>query len=91
MWDPVAVAESLEHCAEILKHDIGYVYVDRDRDLRESRRETQGLLTGGEARTVPDDRVTVFMMRTKAYGKQQSVWWPQIRFPSGRYALAFAI
>lgn len=91
VWDPIAVAESLEHCAEIQKHNTGYVYVDRDRDLREPRRETQGLLTGGEVRTVPDDRVTVFMMRTKAYGKHQSVWWPQIRFPSGRYALAFAI
>nr|WP_279589680.1 Z1 domain-containing protein [Dyella sp. SG562] len=91
VWDPVAVAESLEHCAEILKQGTGYVYVDRDRDLREPRRETQGLLTGGEAGSVPNDLVTVFMMRTKAYGKHQSVWWPQIRFPSGRYALAFAI
>lgn len=91
VWDPIAVAASLERCAEIQKYDTGYVYVDRDRDLREPRRETQGLLTGGEVRTVPDDRVTVFMMRTKAYGKHQSVWWPQIRFPSGRYALAFAI
>jgi hypothetical protein len=91
VWDPVAVAESLAQCAEILEQKTGYVYVDRDRDLRERRRETQGLLTGGEAGTVPDDRVTVFMMRTKAYGKHKAVWWPQIRFPSGRYALAFAI
>jgi len=91
IWDPIAVAESLEQCAEILQHDKGYVYVDRNRDLKKSRRETQGLLTGGEGRTVPDDRMTVFMMRTKAYGKHQSVWWPQIRFPSGRYAFAFAI
>jgi hypothetical protein len=91
VWNPLAVAESLEQCAEILKHDVGYVYVDRDRDLRESRRETQGVLTGGEALTVPNDRLTVFMIRTKAYGKHQAAWWPQIRFPSGRYALAFAI
>jgi hypothetical protein len=91
VWNPLAIAESLEQCAEILKHDDGYIYVDRDRDLRESRRETQGVLTGGEALTVPNDRLTVFMIRTKAYGKHQSVWWPQIRFPSGRYALAFAI
>ena len=91
VWDPVAVAESLKQCADILGQSTGYVYVDRDRDLRESRRETQGVLSGGEALTVPDDRVTVFMMRTKAYGKSQAVWWPQIRFPAGRYALAFAI
>jgi hypothetical protein len=91
VWDPLAVAESLKQCADILEQEAGYVYVDRDRDLREPRRETQGVLSGGEAGTVPTDRVTIFMMRTKAYGKHQAVWWPQIRFPSGRYALAFAI
>ena len=91
VWDPLAVAESLKQCAEILGHTDGYVYVDRNREQRARRRETQGLLTGGEAGNVPDDRVTVFMMRTKADGKEHAVWWPQIRFPSGRYALAFAI
>lgn len=91
VWNPLAVAESLKQCADILEHQTAYVYVDRDRDLRESRRETQGVLSGGEAGKVPAHRVTVFMMRTKAYGKHQSVWWPQIRFPSGRYALAFSI
>lgn len=91
IWAPFAVAESLKQCADILKQEAGYVYVDRERDLRERRRETQGLLTGGEARMVPADRVTVFMMRTKSSGKQHSVWWPQIRFPAGRYAMAFSI
>ena len=91
VWDPLAVAESLKQCADILQQEAGYVYVDRERDLRENRRETQGVLSGGEAGTVPTDRVTVFMMRTRAYGKHQAVWWPQIRFPAGRYALAFAI
>jgi hypothetical protein len=55
------------------------------------RRETQGNLTGGEADAVPDDCVTIFMLRTKAFGKNRAVWWPQIRFPPGRYAFAFAI
>lgn len=91
VWNQLAVAESLKQCADLLDQDTGYIYVDRDRDLRESRRETQGLLTGGEASSVPADRVTVFMMRTKAHGKDQAVWWPQIRFPAGRYAFAFAI
>jgi hypothetical protein len=91
VWDPLAVAESLKQAADILRQKEGYVFVDRDRDLRESRRETQGVLSGGEASLVPADRVTVFMMRTKSYGKQQAVWWPQVRFPAGRYALAFAI
>lgn len=91
VWDPLAVAESIKQCADILKQETGYVYVDRDRDLRESRRETQGVLSGGEAGAVPADRLTIFMMRTQAYGANRAVWWPQIRFPSGRYALAFAI
>jgi len=91
VWNQLAVAESLKQCADLLRQDTGYIYVDRDRDLRESRRETQGLLTGGEASRVPIDHVTVFMMRTKAHGKNQAVWWPQIRFPDGRYAFAFAI
>ena len=91
MWDPLAVAESLKQAADILVQEAGYVFVDRDRDLREPRRETQGVLSGGEGGMVSADRVTVFMMRTKAYGKHQAVWWPQIRFPAGRYALAFAI
>ncbi|MGE0142262.1 MAG: Z1 domain-containing protein [Planctomycetota bacterium] len=91
VWDPIAIAESLKQCADILEQETGYVYVDRDRDLREPRRETQGLLTGGEASAVPIDRVTIFMMRTKKYGAHHAVWWPQIRFPTGRYALAFAI
>jgi hypothetical protein len=91
VWDPLAVAESIKQCADILEQDSGYVFVARDRDLRARRNETQGVLSGGEAGAVPADRVTVFMMRTKAYDKHQAVWWPQIRFPAGRYALAFAI
>ena len=85
------MAEGLKQCAEILEQEAGYVYVDRGRDLKERRRETQGVLSGGEAGKVPNNRITIFMMRTKAYGKHQAAWWPQIRFPSGRYALAFAI
>lgn len=91
VWDQLAIAESLKQCADLLGHDTGYVYVDRDRDLLSSRRETQGLLTGGEASKVPGNRVTVFMMRTEAHKGSQSAWWPQIRFPGGRYAFAFAI
>lgn len=91
VWNPLAVAESLKQCADLRGHKAGYVYVDRDRDLRENRRETQGLLTGGEAATVPGKCVTIFMMRTKEHGTSNAVWWPQIRFPAGRYAFAFAI
>jgi Z1 domain-containing protein len=91
VWDPVALAESMGQWAALSKQKIGYVYVDRERDLQSRRHETQGILTGGEAGKVPDRSLTLFMLRTKARGGSQAAWWPQIRFPAGRYAFAFAI
>jgi hypothetical protein len=70
---------------------MGYLYVDRDRGLKEARRETQGILEGGETRKVPADKLTLFLLRTTSERGMQSAWWPQIRFPSGPYAFAFAI
>jgi hypothetical protein len=91
VWTPVAVAESIEQFAELRGQTTGYVYVDRDRGLKQNRRETQGILDGGEAATVPDDKVTLFLLRTKLQGDDQAAWWPQIRFPKGQYAFAFAV
>lgn len=92
VWDSTAVVESLKQYAKLMKRQKGYVFVDRDRDLRAARHETQGILSGGEVALVPDDRVTLFMLRTKADGsKLAASWWPQIRFPQGPYAFAFAI
>jgi hypothetical protein len=91
VWNQIAVGESLAQFAKLLKHKTGYVYVDRNRDLKENRRETQGILTGGEAARVPDDKVTLFLLRTEAARRRNSAWWPQIRFPDGGYAFAFAL
>jgi hypothetical protein len=91
VWDPVAVGESILQFAKLQKHNTGYVYVDRDRGLEENRGETKGILTGGEAGTVPSDKITLFLLRTVAKGKKNPAWWPQIRFPDGRYAFAFAV
>lgn len=91
VWNPIAVAESVRQFASLQKETIGYVYVDRDRDLLANRRETQGVLSGGEAAAVPEDKFTLFMLRTAATGKTNGVWWPQIRFPKGKYAFAFAV
>ncbi|MDB5804042.1 MAG: hypothetical protein JWN73_1364 [Betaproteobacteria bacterium] len=91
VWNPIAVAESLIQYATISKQKIGYVYVDRERGLKESRRETQGVLEGGESKTVPSDKITLFLLRTKSEGNRNAVWWPQIRFPDGPYAFAFAV
>ncbi|GAB3309931.1 Z1 domain-containing protein [Luteimonas notoginsengisoli] len=91
VWDGLAVAESIGQCANLRNQKTGFVYVDRDRDLVGQRRETQGILTGGEARLVPDTRPAIFMLRTAEKGGRKAAWWPQVRFPAGRYAFAFAI
>jgi hypothetical protein len=91
VWNPVAVAESLGQFAKLHGQDTGYVYVDRDRDLDVSRRETAGILAGGEFRNVPDDKIALYILRTKPSRGKNGSWWPQIRFPDGRYAFAFAI
>ena len=91
VWDPLAVGESIRQLAKLRNQKTGYVYVDRNRGLKESRGETQGILTGGEAGMVPSDKLTLFLLRTEASGKKNAAWWPQIRFPDGRYAFAFAI
>ncbi len=96
VWNTNAISESLAQYAKVqgtsLAEDArAYVYVDRDRGVRESRRETQGVLEGGEALRVPSDKPTLFLLRTKASAGEVASWWPQVRFPDGRYAFAFAI
>lgn len=91
VWNPIAIAESIAQWAKLHGQESGYVYIDRERGLKENRRETQGILDGGEAGRVPDDRITLFLLRTKGDRHSQPAWWPQVRFPRGRYAFAFAI
>jgi hypothetical protein len=91
IWDRLAVAESLAQFAKLRGHATGYVWVDRDRDLKETRRETAGVLAGGEFTNVPPDKIALYMLRTKANRQKNAAWWPQIRFPDGLYAFAFAI
>jgi hypothetical protein len=91
IWNSVAVAESVAQFAKLHEHKSGYVYVDRERGLEQSRRETQGIIEGGEYQAVPANSIALFMLRTKASAGKEAVWWPQIRFPDGNYAFAFAI
>jgi hypothetical protein len=91
VWNPVAVAESIGQFTNVRNQSTGYVYVDRGRGLLAARRETQGILEGGEAGTVPNDRVTLFLLRTESGSGREAAWWPQVRFPDGQYAFAFAV
>ena len=91
VWNSTAVAASLSQFAELSKHSTGYVYVDRDRDLESNRRETAGVLAGGEFRNVPPDKIALYLLRTPPKQDRNAAWWPQVRFPDGNYAFAFAI
>jgi hypothetical protein len=91
VWDPVAVAESIGQFAKLRQQNTGYVYVDRERGGKANRRETQGILEGNEADRVPGDKISLFMLRMAAGRRENPAWWPQIRFPSGRYAFAFTL
>ena len=91
VWNPVAVAESLAQFAKLYGHTTGYVWVDRDRDLDATRRETAGVLAGGEFANVPGGKIALYILRTKANRQKNAAWWPQIRFPDGQYAFAFAV
>jgi hypothetical protein len=91
VWDAMAIGESLVQFANLHQQKTGYVWVDRGRRLVEKRHETQGILSGGETRAVPRDKITLFMLRTDTGGESHAAWWPQIRFPDGRYAFAFAV
>lgn len=91
VWNPDAIAGSIEKYGTLTKQKTAYVYVDRDRGLDADRRETQGILEGREVRNVPGDKIALFMLRTTAGSAKEAVWWPQLRFPSGRYAFAFAV
>lgn len=91
VWDSVAMGESLQQFARVFQQATGYLYVARERGLKERRRETQGILSGGEAARVPNDKVTLFLLRTKKERGQEAAWWPQVRLPDGNYAFAFAV
>lgn len=91
VWDPIAVAESVGQLARLTPQKTAYLYIDRERGVKERRRETQGILEGGEAGKVPADKVTLFLLRMRAEGGNNASWWPQIRFPEGKYAFAFSV
>jgi hypothetical protein len=65
VWNPIAVAESLEQFAKLNNHVAGYVYMRRDSDLRANRRETQGIMDSEDYRNVPRDKIQLFLLRTK--------------------------
>ena len=90
LWNP----ESLRAALDILKKMRGsraYLVVRRGRDLRQPRRETQGILAGGEEALAPRDALALFLYRQNPTSQGETeVWWPQLRFADGNYVLAFS-
>lgn len=91
IWNAEAVAGSVTQFAKLHKVNEVTIYVDRDREGRATRGETQGILTGGEEGKIARDKLALFLLRQKPRAGEVAAWWPQIRFPAGRYAFAFAI
>jgi hypothetical protein len=91
IWNIGALVGSLRQFSIIKKQTTGFVYVDRDRGLGRARRETQGIIEGGEYRNIPDGKIGLFLLRTNSGLGNHATWWPQVRFPSGQYAFAFAV
>jgi hypothetical protein len=55
------------------------------------RRETQGILSGGEKDLGSNNKLTLFMVyqpKITIDSTEMAEVWPQIRFPDGRYYLA---
>jgi Z1 domain len=91
IWHTDAIVGSLRLIPDALGQTSGYLYVDRNRELLAKRRETQGILSGGESDDVPSDRTTLFLLGLRADSGRAATWWPQLRFPKGRYAFSFNI
>jgi hypothetical protein len=91
VWNSDAIVHSIAQFAKLHKQTSGYVWVARDRELEANRAETAGILSGGEYRMVPPNKIALYMLRTAPSRGKLSSWWPQVRFPDGAYAFAFAI
>ena len=89
VWQKETIRAALESVRS-LYGDAAYLVVKRGRFLNEPRRETQGILSGGEDGLAPRDSVALFLYRQNENQKGEcAVWWPQLRFADGNYALAF--
>lgn len=97
LWDMKAIKTAL-HVLKTKKLSGGqlafgdkvYLVVKRGRDLKTARSEREGIISGGEEKLAPTDAPTLFMYRMNQNGTELEVWWPQLRFPSGSYILAFS-
>jgi len=86
LWKPTVLVAALKEL-ESRYGPMAYIRVRRGRGVTGERRETQGILSGGESEQVPDDRVALFIYEMVDAGK--IAWWPQLRFPKQNIVLYF--
>jgi len=88
LWNPPVLAVALMELSSRYGTQ-ACIRVRYGHRLTEKRRETQGILTGGEVAEVHDrdDQVALFLYKTESSGKM--AWWPQLRFPKGSIVLYF--
>ena len=91
IWNTESIGLSLLQLHKLDPNRVGYVYVRRDTEHEKGRGETRGLLDSGEIHRIPGNEIALFMMRLKPDKEGTTAWWPQIRFPDGNYAFAFAV
>jgi hypothetical protein len=88
LWKPAVLVAALK---ELGSHfgDAAYIRVRRGRKVKATteRRETQGILSGGESEDVPHDRVALFIYEMRDGDK--IAWWPQIRLCKSNVVLYF--
>lgn len=90
LWNHEALRAALDMQKQ-MKGNGAYLVLRRGRNLTQPRRESAGILTGGEEALAPRDAVTLFLYRqNRTAAGEAAVWWPQIRFPDGNYVLAFS-
>lgn len=94
LWDVKTIRTALETIHKLTKDDTAYLVVRRGRGLMTTRREKQGILSGGEEALAPKEYPTLFLYRQdETKSGEAAIWWPQLRFPEGEknYVLSFSI
>jgi len=86
LWKPTVLAAALKQLESRFGSN-AYIRVRRGRKATSERRETQGILSGGEGQEVPYDRVALFIYEMK--DGEKVAWWPQLRFCKRNIVLYF--
>ena len=93
-WNVGAITTALKILEKKAQSSLAYLVVKRQRNLVGTRGERKGIISAGsggdENALAPKDAPALFFYRQNANQTEEEVWWPQIRFPSGNYIIAFS-